>query len=112
MPVLRVRKARDEDGKCGNQSADESVINRRPIGSRHPSQVEIITRRCKLGDGFLCVPTPMTIMRAQYVGRLHRLHDGKKDVLVVDYVDNTVPVLARMAARRRAGYRALGYMIE
>ncbi|MFQ6163601.1 hypothetical protein ACLMJV_13050 [Sinorhizobium meliloti] len=88
------------------------MINRRPIGSRHPSQVEIITRRCKLGDGFLCVPTPMTIMRAQYVGRLHRLHDGKKDVLVVDYVDNTVPVLARMAARRRAGYRALGYMIE
>ena len=44
--------------------------------------------------------------------REHREHDGKKDVLVVDYVDQTVPVLARMAAKRRAGYRALGYMIE
>jgi hypothetical protein len=41
-----------------------------------------------------------------------REHDGKGDVLVVDYVDQTVPVLARMAAKRRAGYRALGYMIE
>ena len=24
---------------------------------------------------------------AQYVGRLHRQHDGKTEVLVVDYVD-------------------------
>ena len=43
---------------------------------------------------------------------LHREHGRKKDVLVVDYVDQKVPVLARMAAKRRAGYRALGYMIE
>jgi len=49
---------------------------------------------------------------AQYVGRLHRLHDGKRDVLVMDYVDQMVPVLARMAAKRRAGYRALGYVVE
>ena len=39
-------------------------------------------------------------------------HDGKKDVLVVDYVDSAVPVLARMAAKRRSGYRALGYVME
>jgi len=32
--------------------------------------------------------------------------------LVIDYVDNTFPVLARMAAKRRVGYRALGYVIE
>jgi hypothetical protein len=32
--------------------------------------------------------------------------------MVVDYVDNTVAVLARMAAKRRTGYRALGYVIE
>jgi superfamily II DNA or RNA helicase len=49
---------------------------------------------------------------AQYVGRLHRQHDGKTDVLVVDYMDGTVPILTRMAAKRRAGYRALGYMVE
>jgi hypothetical protein len=33
-------------------------------------------------------------------------------VLVFDYADEAVPVLARMAAKRRAGYRALGYRIE
>jgi hypothetical protein len=36
----------------------------------------------------------------------------KTEVLVVDYVDEMVPMLARMAARRRTGYRALGYTIE
>ncbi len=50
---------------------------------------------------------------AQYVGRLHReKYRGKAQVLVYDYVDAAVPVLARMAAKRRAGYRALGYQLE
>jgi superfamily II DNA or RNA helicase len=66
----------------------------------------------RLDTLFLTMPIAWKGTLAQYVGRLHREHDGKKDVLVVDYVDQTVPVLARMAAKRRAGYRALGYMIE
>jgi superfamily II DNA or RNA helicase len=48
----------------------------------------------------------------QYVGRLHRQHARKTEVLVVDYVDDLVPILARMAAKRRSGYRALGYTVE
>jgi hypothetical protein len=39
-------------------------------------------------------------------------HNGKTEVIVVDYVDEMVPVLARMAAKRRTGYRALGYRVE
>ena len=31
-----------------------------------------------------------------YVGRLHRLHDGKKVVRVYNYVDAQVSMLARM----------------
>ena len=49
---------------------------------------------------------------AQYVGRLHRDHAGKNDVIVYDYADIAVPVLARMAARRQTGYRALGYVVQ
>jgi hypothetical protein len=37
---------------------------------------------------------------------------GKAQVLVYDYVYAVVPVLARMAAKRRAGYRPLGYQLE
>jgi superfamily II DNA or RNA helicase len=48
---------------------------------------------------------------AQYVGRLHREHDGKGEVIVYDYADVEVPVLAKMATKRQAGYRSLGYDI-
>ncbi|MEF2554063.1 DEAD/DEAH box helicase family protein [Aurantimonas sp. A2-1-M11] len=66
----------------------------------------------RLDTLFLTMPIAWKGTLAQYVGRLHREHDRKRDVLVVDYVDQTVPVLARMAGKRRAGYRALGYVIE
>jgi superfamily II DNA or RNA helicase len=48
----------------------------------------------------------------QYVGRLHRLHDRKRFVQVHDYVDNYIPMLARMYQRRLKGYSAIGYVIE
>ncbi len=48
---------------------------------------------------------------AQYVGRLHRLHDGKREVRVYDYADLNVPMLARMFNRRCRGYEAVGYTI-
>ena len=66
----------------------------------------------RLDTLFLTMPISWKGTLAQYVGRLHRQHDGKSDVLVVDYVDDAVPVLTRMATKRRAGYRALGYAIE
>lgn len=66
----------------------------------------------RLDTLFLVSPISWKGTLAQYVGRLHREHEGKAEVRVYDYVDTNVPVLARMAARRRAGYKALGYTIE
>ncbi|SES18396.1 DEAD/DEAH box helicase [Sphingobium sp. YR768] len=66
----------------------------------------------RLDTLFLTMPISWKGTLAQYVGRLHRQHAGKTEVLVVDYVDETVPMLARMAVKRRTGYRALGYTIE
>jgi hypothetical protein len=43
---------------------------------------------------------------------LHRLNAAKKEVIIYDYVDFEVPVLAKMHARRRAGYKTIGYEIE
>ena len=48
---------------------------------------------------------------AQYAGRLHRLHEGKREVRVYDYADLEVPMLARMFDRRCRGYEAIGYTI-
>jgi superfamily II DNA or RNA helicase len=36
---------------------------------------------------FLVMPISWTGTPAQYVGRLHRDHDGKREVIVYDYVD-------------------------
>jgi superfamily II DNA or RNA helicase len=66
----------------------------------------------RLDTLFLTMPISWKGTLAQYVGRLHRQHAGKTEVIVVDYVDELVPMLARMAAKRRAGYRALGYTVE
>lgn len=49
---------------------------------------------------------------AQYAGRLHRLYDMKKEVIIYDYVDFDVPILSKMYQRRCRGYNAIGYKIN
>lgn len=66
----------------------------------------------RLDTLFLTTPISWRGTLQQYVGRLHRLHEGKKVVRVYDYVDANVPMLARMYEKRLKGYRALGYELE
>ena len=58
---------------------------------------------------FLAMPVSWKGTLAQYAGRLHRLHPNKVDVVIYHHVDGGEPALARMATKRRAGYRSLGY---
>jgi superfamily II DNA or RNA helicase/very-short-patch-repair endonuclease len=60
---------------------------------------------------FLGLPVSWRGTIAQYVGRLHRLHEGKREVRVYDYADLDVPMLSRMFDRRCQGYEAVGYTI-
>jgi superfamily II DNA or RNA helicase len=66
----------------------------------------------RLDTLFLAMPISWKGTLQQYVGRLHRLHDNKRFVQVYDYVDNYVPMLARMYDRRLKGYSTIGYVIE
>jgi superfamily II DNA or RNA helicase len=66
----------------------------------------------RLDTLFLTMPISWRGTLQQYVGRLHRIHDGKKVVRVFDYVDAKVPMLARMYEKRLKGYRAIGYEVE
>ena len=66
----------------------------------------------RLDSLFLTVPISWRGTLQQYVGRLHRIHHGKKVVRVFDYVDARVPMLCRMYEKRLKGYRAIGYEIE
>ncbi len=63
----------------------------------------------RLDTLFLALPISWRGTLTQYAGRLHRLNAAKKEVIIYDYVDFEVPMLAKMHARRRTGYKAIGY---
>jgi very-short-patch-repair endonuclease len=65
----------------------------------------------RLDTLFLALPVSWRGTIAQYVGRLHRLCDGKKVVRVYDYANLNTPMLSRMFDKRCHGYEALGYSI-
>jgi superfamily II DNA or RNA helicase len=104
----------------GMKASARSAAREALRACEHEERLILATGRY-LGEGFddarldtlfLAMPISWKGTLAQYVGRLHRDHHGKKEVLVYDYVDVAVPVLARMAAKRHAGYHALGYVVH
>ncbi len=44
--------------------------------------------------------------------RLHRLHEGKEEVRIYDYVDDASPMLAAMFRRLLKGYANMGYEVH
>jgi superfamily II DNA or RNA helicase len=87
-----------------------------------PEAPRILLATGKLvGEGFdhppldtlvLALPISWRGTLQQYVGRLHREHDNKVDVRIVDFVDTGHPALRRMWEKRQLGYRAMGYRIS
>lgn len=87
--------------------------------SDHEERV-IIATGSYIGEGFddkrldtlfLTMPISWHGTLAQYAGRLHRIHVYKKEVVIYDYVDNQVAMLARMAEKRLKGYTKIGYVL-
>jgi superfamily II DNA or RNA helicase len=71
-----------------------------------------------IGEGFddarldtlmLAMPIAWRGTMTQYAGRLHRYHDAKHEIRIIDYVDHAIPVLRRMYAKRQRAYTSLGY---
>jgi superfamily II DNA or RNA helicase len=58
---------------------------------------------------FLTLPVSWKGTVAQYAGRLHRDHHSKSEVVIYDYANMNVPMLAKMFERRLRGYKAIGY---
>ena len=65
----------------------------------------------RLDTLFLAMPVSWKGTLVQYAGRIHRLHEGKKEVRIYDYVDTNVPMLMNMFKKKLRGYRALWYEI-
>ncbi len=71
-----------------------------------------------IGEGFddprldtlmLAMPIAWKGTMTQYAGRLHRHHDAKHEIRIIDYVDHEVPVLRRMFGKRQRAHTSLGY---
>jgi superfamily II DNA or RNA helicase len=106
---------------CGGLSSKDRKLAEAALAVPEEEERLVIATGRYIGEGFddarldtlfLTMPISWKGILAQYVGRLHRQHARKQDVLVYDYVDTGVPVLARMAIKRRIGYRNLGYSFE
>ncbi len=84
-----------------SRSAARRHVRKRPQASQcglnvpHDAERLILATGRYIGEGFddarldtlfLTMPIAWKRTLAQYIGRLHRQHDDKKDVVVVDYV--------------------------
>ncbi len=87
-----------------------------------PDAPRILLSTGKLvGEGFdhppldtliLAMPVSWKGTLQQYAGRLHREHDYKTDVRIIDFIDTGHPALLRMWNKRQRGYRAMGYRLS
>jgi superfamily II DNA or RNA helicase len=103
----------------GGMGARQSSVAARRLATIPDGEERVLVATGRyLGEGFddarldtlfLTMPISWRGTLAQYAGRLHRLHSAKREVIIYDYVDGNEPALAKMAAKREAGYRSLGY---
>ncbi|MBP3296471.1 MAG: DEAD/DEAH box helicase family protein, partial [Lachnospiraceae bacterium] len=105
----------------GGQTAKENQdIKEKMLNTPDDESLVLIATGQKIGEGFnfsrldtlmLAAPIKFEGRLVQYVGRLNRLYNMKKDVIVYDYVDAHIGFFERQYKSRLKTYRKLGYQI-
>jgi type I site-specific restriction endonuclease len=102
----------------GMSAVKKREINKRLHEFKENEKFVIVASGKYVGEGFdfprldtlfLALPVKSKTTITQYTGRLHRLVQGKSDVMVYDYVDVNIPMLERMYFTRIRHYKAVGY---
>ncbi len=115
----RVRNLVVLRGGTSRRRRDETAARLAAI-PRDEERVLLATGRY-VGEGFddarldtllLTLPISWRGTVAQYLGRIHRLCDGKREVRVLDYADFNVPTLSTMFEKRCRAYESAGYTVE
>lgn len=74
----------------------------------------------KIGEGFdyprldtlmLAAPVSFAGRLEQYIGRLNRDYEGKREVIVYDYIDSHIRVFDNMYAKRLRTYKRTGFQL-
>ena len=108
------------DGSIGRKERAlllETLLNK--ASSRSP--FILLATASLLGEGFdlpeldslfLAMPISFKGRLIQYAGRLHRVSENKKDVIIHDYVESDHPLMAHMYRKRLVAYKEMGYSVE
>lgn len=87
---------------------------------KREESVIIVATGQYIGEGFnyprldtlmLTMPISYEVSVEQYLGRLHRDYEGKKEVIIYDYVDTHIRVLEKMYHKRLKTYKKIGYKV-
>lgn len=105
----------------GDKSKKELQEIRRQMEEVSTDETMILVATGQMvGEGFdyprldtLIMATPVSWkgIVEQYAGRLNRDYDGKKDVMIYDYVDSHIEKFDKMYGKRLKAYRQIGYQI-
>lgn len=106
----------------GRMKAKERQLVIKALADLPEGEPHILLASAQLiGEGFdhapldtliLTLPISWSGTLQQYVGRLHREHASKTDILIYDYAELDQPQLYRMWEKRQRGYRAMNYKID
>lgn len=103
-----------------NSDKENSEIRKNLKEVPDDKTIILIATGQKIGEGFdfprldtlmLAAPVSFSGRLEQYVGRLHRDYEGKKDVVVYDYIDSHIRVFENMYPKRLRTYKRLGYSL-
>jgi superfamily II DNA or RNA helicase len=102
----------------GRGAKETGEIFKQIADTPRDKQLTLIATGRYIGEGFdeprldtlfLTMPISWKGTLQQYAGRLHRLYDSKKEVLIYDYVDVHVRMFEKMYHKRLNGYASIGY---
>ena len=104
-----------------NTNKENDMIRRQMKAIPNERSLILIATGSKIGEGFdfprldtliLAAPVSYEGRLEQYVGRLNRDYEGKKDVRVYDYIDSHIKVFDDMYLKRLRTYKKIGYRIS
>lgn len=103
-----------------NSDKENSEIRRQLREVPRDKSLILVATGQKIGEGFdyprldtlmLAAPVSFSGRLEQYIGRLNRDYEGKKDVIVYDYIDSHIRVFENMYVKRLRTYKRVGYTL-
>lgn len=118
-PAQAVKLFRFDGGVSARRRA--ALLHEALEGRRMGVAVCLLSTASLIGEGFdlpeldtlvMAMPVSFKGRVAQYAGRLHRIAEGKTDVIIHDYVDSACAMTLKMYRNRLKAYAELGYKVE